>query len=114
MNGLRKVVKLKVYDIPESKLTLNSGKNFFYNWRNNYYIGNFKLYKSKQFNNFKNNGKYNDKYLDKMIKKISINDDNKNDNIVLDRDFLFYTNGESSIYYFGKNRDIIKSKIYKK
>ena len=51
MNGLRKVVKLRVYDVPNDKVKLNKDKTYYYNWKNRYFIGNFELHKSKQFNN---------------------------------------------------------------
>ena len=118
MNGLRKVVKLRVYDVPNEKVKLNKDKTYYYNWKNKYYVGNFELHKSKQFNNHtkKNlfNKKYDDKYLDKMIDMITAKDNNIEDNILCYDDFLMYAGEESSIYYFGNNVEDIKKKIIKK
>lgn len=55
MIGLRKVVNLRIYDIPKRTTVVHkvkSEKNAFrYTWRNTYYIGNTKIHRSRRFNN---------------------------------------------------------------
>ena len=118
MIGLRKVVKLKIYDMPKGMAQINKNNNTYqFYWRNKYYIGNTELFKSRRFDNMVKKpllrNKCKDEYLDKMINYISSNDNNPDDNIVTDKDFLFYAGGDSSIYYFGKDLDNIKKKIKK-
>lgn len=113
MDGLRKVVKLRIFDIPKDNLKVNKN-NYQYNWKNRYLLGDVELHKSKQFRSEKNIEKYNDDYLDKMINRITSDDNNIEDNLSINDDYLIYDGKESSIYYFGDNVDDIKRKIYKK
>lgn len=113
MDGLRKVVKLRIFDIPDDNLKVDKN-NYQYNWKNKYFIGKFELHRTKQYRSENNEDKYNDNYLDKMINKIVLNDNNIEDNLFVDDDYLIYDGKESSIYYYGNNVDDIKKKIYKK
>lgn len=51
---LRKVVKLRVYDLPQKKSTINKEESseiaFGYTWRNRYYIGKEEIHKSASYN----------------------------------------------------------------
>lgn len=51
--GLRKVVKLRVYDLPQKKSTLNVEESneiaFGYSWRNRYYLGEEEIHKSAPY-----------------------------------------------------------------
>lgn len=119
MIGLRKVVRLRIFDLPECNSELNKDNNAYnYSWKNKYYIGNTEIHKSKRYDNIVKKpllcNNCDDNYLDKMIDYISSDDENVDSNIVFDDDYLFYDGGESSIYYCGNNVDKIKKKIYKK
>lgn len=52
--GLRKVVKLRVYDLPQKKSTINKEESseiaFGYSWRNRYYLGKEEMHKSAPYN----------------------------------------------------------------
>ena len=118
MIGLRKVVKLKIYDMPKGLAQINKNNNTYqFYWKNKYYIGNTELFKSRRFDNMVKKPLFKDKctdnYLDKMISFISSNDKNPDENMITDKEFLFYAGGDSSIYYFGKDLDNIKKKIKK-
>ena len=109
MIGLRKVVKLRIVDLPEGEMKLNKdNNNYHYYWKNRYYIGKLELFKSKRYEN------NDDEYLDRLIDSIVSIDNDYEKNIVKENDYLYYANGESSIYYFGNKTNDIKKKILRK
>ena len=118
MMGLRKVVELRVYDMPSGMVINKDNNSYQFYWKNAYYIGNTEIYKSKLYNNITKKpllcNRCDNDYLNKMIYNIASKDSNPDNNIVEDDELLFYAGGESKIYYFGKDKANIKQKIFKR
>lgn len=117
MIGLRKVVNLRIYDIPETTVVhkKDDENSFRYSWKNTYYIGNTKIYKSRRFNNTSKKPKIlekcDDEYLKKITDKITKSDNSLEEKLNESEEFICYENDNSSIMYFGEDIECLKNKI---
>lgn len=119
MIGLRKVVNLRIYDIPKRTTVVHkvkSEKNTFrYTWRNTYYIGNTKIHKSRRFNNTFKKPKFveecDDEYLRTLVDEITKSDETLEEKLNENKDYICYENNDSLIYYFGDHIETLKNKV---
>lgn len=119
MIGLRKVVKLTIYDLPKEKIALNKEKTFGYSYRTRYYIGKEEIFKSRVINHEKRKKLFskelNDECLSSLIQKIVESPEDLETSFTYDENGLMYfgENG-SKIIYYGNRKEELKNKLLSK
>ena len=119
MIGLRKVVDLRIYDIPKRTTVVHKAKSeensFRYTWRNTYYLGKTEIHKSRKFNNTNKKPMVpevcDDEYLVTLADEITKTDSNLEENLNECEDYICYENNDSSITYFGDNINLLKNRV---
>lgn len=122
MIGLRKVVKLRIEDIPDKRLKLDkegsSKKTFHYTWRNRYYIGNYELFKSRVFNDTDKKPLFarecDDEYLQNLAQVFMERKKDLEEKIDTTVGIMYFKDNGSKLYYVGNKKEDLKQKILKK
>ena len=118
MIGLRKVVNLKIYDLPKNEVIIkkdgNESKTFGYSYETTYYIGNGELFKTKRNSEKKSliSRRFSDDHLINMIRSnaesaeeldMSLNSDGNG--------FMYFSEKGTKIVYYGERKEELKNKL---
>lgn len=118
MIGLRKVVNLKIYDLPSSKLAVKKGKErtFGYSYSTKYYIGNSEVFGTRIVNSEKNSilspKKFSDEHLTEMIRSSVTSEEELEKVLEIDENgFMYFDENGTKIIYYGEKKDELRHKL---
>lgn len=117
MIGLRKVVNLKIYDLPKSKVKVNKNggepKTFGYSYEIKYYIGNGEIFKTKAHSEKSIvPRKFSDEHLVDMIRS-SVDSEEELEKSLNDEGngFMYFSEQGNKIVYYGDRKEELRDKI---
>ena len=122
MIGLRKVVNLKIYDLPKSKVRVKKDgleKTFGYSYKTKYLLGNSEVFSTGTIDSERKNllspRKFSDDHLTQMIRSVidSENDLEKS----LDTEgngFMYFNENGTKIVYYGERKEELRNKLLTK
>ena len=119
MIGLRKVVNLKIYDLPQSEAIVKKDgvkpKTFGYSYETKYYIGNGELFRTKAHSEKKSSiikRKFSDEHLaDMIISSVDSEEDLERSLNVEGNGFMYFSEQGHKIVYYGERKKELKDKI---
>ena len=119
MIGLRKVVNLKIYDLPKNEVRIKKDgvepKTFGYSYETKYYIGNGELFRTKAHSEKKssiNPRKFNDAHLIEMIKGNVENYEELEKSLNQEGNgFMYFSEQGTKIIYYGERKEELKNKL---
>lgn len=121
MIGLRKVVNLKIYDLPASKAAVKKEKErtFGYSYSTKYYIGKSEVFGTGTVNSEKKSilspRKFSDEHLTEMIRSSVTSEDDLERVLEIDeKGFMYFDDNGTKIIYYGEKKDELKHKLLAK
>ena len=122
MIGLRKVVNLKIYDLPRSKVAVKKNeqeRTFGYSYSTKYYIGNSEVFSTGTVNSEKKSvlspRKFSDEHLTEMIRSSVTSEDDLERVLETDeKGFMYFDENGTKIVYYGEKKDELKHKLLAK
>lgn len=122
MIGLRKVVNLKIYDLPRSKVAVKKNeqeRTFGYSYSTKYYIGNSEVFSTGTVNSEKKSvllpRKFSDEHLTEMIRSSVTSEDDLERVLEIDeKGFMYFDENGTKIVYYGEKKDELKHKLLAK
>ena len=122
MIGLRKVVNLKIYDLPKSKVAVKKNeqeRTFGYSYSTKYYIGNSEVFGTGTVNSEKKSvllpRKFSDEHLTEMIRSSVTSEDDLERVLEIDeKGFMYFDENGTKIIYYGEKKDELKHKLLAK
>ena len=122
MIGLRKVVNLKIYDLPKSKVAVKKNeqeRTFGYSYSTKYYIGNSEVFGTGTVNSEKKSvllpRKFSDEHLTEMIRSSVTSEDDLERVLEIDeKGFMYFDENGTKIVYYGEKKDELKHKLLAK
>ena len=122
MIGLRKVVNLKIYDLPRSKVAVKKNeqeRTFGYSYSTKYYIGNSEVFGTGTVNSEKKSvlspRKFSDEHLTEMIRSSVTSEDDLERVLETDeKGFMYFDENGTKIVYYGEKKDELKHKLLAK
>lgn len=119
MIGLRKVVNLKIYDLPKNEVIIKKDgvepKTFGYSYVTKYYIGNGELFRTKLHSEKKSSiipRKFNDEHLIEMIKGNVENYEELEKSLNQEGNgFMYFSEQGTKIIYYGERKEELKDKL---
>lgn len=122
MIGLRKVVNLKIYDLPRSKVAVKKNeqeRTFGYSYSTKYYIGNSEVFSTGTVNSEKKSvlspRKFSDEHLTEMIRNSVTSEDDLERVLEIDeKGFMYFDENGTKIVYYGEKKDELKHKLLAK
>ena len=122
MIGLRKVVRLKIYDLPQSEVVVKKNgvepKTFGYSYEAKYYIGKEEFFRTKTHSEKKSSiipRKFNDTRLVEIIRSSVENEEELEKALNMDgKGFMYFSEQGDRIVYYGDKKEELKDKLLAK
>ncbi len=121
MIGLRKVVNLKIYDLPQNAVIIKKNKEertFGYSYSTKYYLGNKELFGTSTISSEKKSQllprRFSDRHLTKMIRSAVASEKDLEKSLETDENgFMYFDDNGTKIIYYGDKKEELKDKLIK-
>lgn len=116
MIGLRKVVNLKIYDLPKSKAAVKKERTFGYSYNTKYYLGKSEIFGTGTIDSEKKSilspRKFSDEHLTDMIRSSVTSETDLEKVLEIDeKGFMYFDENGTKIVYYGDKKEELKHKL---